>query len=689
MVPHVSPNAPRALLRAYCAGTSCRAARAHSCPQPTIHQRSSPYSTSALVLNTTSPALPPRPRWLETNAASLSPSPSPCSFRRGYATASSSELPSDIAVLGGGLTGLTTAYYLTRFHPDAKITIYESEARVGGWIDTEQAEVITLEDNEETISFERGARVVSPQSNMTRWEDFVLYDLIEQLKLVDEAVALRKDDPVLSNRYVFYPDHLVRVPSNLPKDFFGRLKWFTDVAYKVLTEPVFAGIIPSFVSAVMKMNGQSSPGAQRAAGGNRDRPYAIADIKDISMGEYFENLLGRPDLINNLQSALVHGIWGGDVWKLSMREGTFQQALIKSTHGGTPFIPVKDHDFFSGRDVAVRNESVLLLANHFNRSIGYIGFRNGFSTLTDALADVLKDNPNVTIRTRTPVTSVRYEQGKAVVSAPEQAGATVAGEAKYDKVISSLYSGSLAKLTGDALPTLKNHSTAVTIQIVNLWYPDSSLTSGHPGFGYLIPQSVPTDYNPHAALGVIFDSDREAAADVPERQSAKGTKLTVMLGGHYWDYLDADSWPDAKEATAMAMDTVHRQLGIPPTEPVFTSTKVCRECIPQHLVGHRERMAQAHTELYDAFRGTLSVVGSSYTPPGVLPSLKAGRDMALQVSRQGYKLQDGTQYDMAHVGHTGLGRFACRNETYRLRSKKHLPYRFGNTNVVHDDGWSF
>lgn len=512
-----------------------------------------------------------------------------------------------------------------------------------------------------------------------------------ELNLVDESVALYKDDPVLSNRYVFYPDHLVGVPGNLPKDFFGRLKWFMNLAHKIMTEPIFTGLVRSAVSAVLATNTRNAQAAQQVlAEMQRNRSHAIADLEDVSMGAYFERLLGRPDIINNLQSALVHGIWGGDVWKLSMREGTFQQALMQAKHGGDPRIAVKDHDFYSGRDIATRNESALLLAEYFGPMVGYICFRNGFSTLTDALADSLKNNPNVTIKTGTPVTSIKYEQGKAVVSAPELSGGSADGEAKYDKVVSSLFSGSLAKLTGNSLPTLKNHSTAVTIQIVNLWYPDPNLNASYPGFGYLIPQSVPAENNPHAALGIIFDSDRDAVANVPERQSAPGTKLTVMLGGHYWDYLDADSWPDAKEATAMAMDTVHRQLGIPPTQPVFTSTKICRDCIPQHLVGHRERMAQAHTELYDAFRGTLAVVGSSYTAPGVLPSLKAGRDMALQVSGQGYKLKDGTEYDMVHVGPTGLSRFAGKNETYHLRHRKEMPYRFGNTKVAtHDDGWPF
>lgn len=181
MVPHVSNSAPRALLRAYSARTSCRAAQALSSPRQTrshttrntSRQATRPFSSSApALLTTASTSLPTRPRWLETNAASLH------RIRRSFATAPKPDLPSDIAVLGGGLTGLTTAYYLTRFNPDAKVTIYESQDRVGGWIDTEQVEVTTLAGTEETISFERGARVVSPQTSLTRYEDFVLYDLV-------------------------------------------------------------------------------------------------------------------------------------------------------------------------------------------------------------------------------------------------------------------------------------------------------------------------------------------------------------------------------------------------------------------------------------------------------------------------------------------------------------------------------
>lgn len=97
---------------------------------------------------------------------------------RSFATLPETRLPKDIAVLGGGLTGLTTAYYLTRFHPDANITIYEADDRLGGWVDTEKISVKTKDGKDATISFERGARTVAPQSDLGRWEDFVLYDMV-------------------------------------------------------------------------------------------------------------------------------------------------------------------------------------------------------------------------------------------------------------------------------------------------------------------------------------------------------------------------------------------------------------------------------------------------------------------------------------------------------------------------------
>ncbi len=94
---------------------------------------------------------------------------------RSYA---STKPPRDIAVLGGGLTGLTTAYYLTKFLPSAKITLYERSGRLGGWIDTEKVEVESESGTVGHTLFERGARSVSPQHSQPKYDDLVLYDLV-------------------------------------------------------------------------------------------------------------------------------------------------------------------------------------------------------------------------------------------------------------------------------------------------------------------------------------------------------------------------------------------------------------------------------------------------------------------------------------------------------------------------------
>lgn len=66
----------------------------------------------------------------------------------------------NIAVLGGGITGLTTAFNLTQDIPDAKITIYERQENLGGWINSE---LVGVDDGE--VLFEWGPRTLRPDLN--------------------------------------------------------------------------------------------------------------------------------------------------------------------------------------------------------------------------------------------------------------------------------------------------------------------------------------------------------------------------------------------------------------------------------------------------------------------------------------------------------------------------------------------
>lgn len=485
-----------------------------------------------------------------------------------------------------------------------------------------------------------------------------------ELEGVDSLYGIPKTHPVIANRYIYYPDHLVALPGSL------SLATLFKTIYQFLTEPIFQGV----GHAIRCFFSPDQQGSQHL------RTLQMADIKDMSMGDFLQARFGSRELVNNLASAMIHGIWGGDVWKLSALEGTFQNIFVRHNIPSSPQhkgkVLIKHADYFSGSDVMARTPNVGKLAELF-RTAGYLGFPNGFSVLPESLTMHLKENPNVVIKKAHRVKHVEYDK------TTKEALITTSGPQtfRHDKVISSLFSGDLAKLTGDALPSLKD-SAAVSIQIVNLWYPDVPLKELYPGFGYLIPQSIPAENNPHCALGVIFDSNR---SDILESDSLsnRGTNLTVMLGGHYWDVLDSSEWPSKEEAVAMAKDTVERHLGIPATGHVHANTKLCRNCIPQHLVGHRDRMAQAHKELMDSFEGTLAVVGGSYTMPGVLPSLQAARDVALTVSGGGYMMDPTTRsntptYDMKHVGKTGLGRFVDNNETLGWLASREVPFRYSS-----------
>lgn len=77
-------------------------------------------------------------------------------FRRHYATSTTKELPT-IAVLGGGITGLACAYFLSRDLPNAKITLFESSSRLGGWLHSRSVDI-----GNGNVIFEQGPRTLRP-----------------------------------------------------------------------------------------------------------------------------------------------------------------------------------------------------------------------------------------------------------------------------------------------------------------------------------------------------------------------------------------------------------------------------------------------------------------------------------------------------------------------------------------------
>ena len=127
-----------------------------------------------------------------------------------------------------------------------------------------------------------------------------------------------------------------------------------------------------------------------------------------------------------------------------------------------------------------------------------------------------------------------------------------------------------------------------------------------------------------------------------------------MLGGHWWD--DWASYPDEAEGAAMAKAILKRHLKID-EEPAVVNVGLQRECIPQYTVGHEERMKKAHSELMRGFKGKLAVAGNSYAGVGLNDCVRAARDLAEAVHRQG---KDGV---------TGLERFTKETKWISLSGR--------------------
>ncbi|CAK7266969.1 oxygen-dependent protoporphyrinogen oxidase [Sporothrix epigloea] len=779
-------------------------------------------------------------------------------------------VPSNVAVIGGGLTGLATAHYLAMLLPAAsKIVVFESSGQTGGWIDSRRIENKTRDDKTATTvpeTFESGARMVAPQRNAARYDDLLLLELIDQLELIDEL----RVSSLLASQYIYYPDHLVNVslanakPSTAllaprpNKLITGWARGLLRIAqnwiyYKALVswairsfrhvhrEPAFAGIWRAAFGYLVPLGDRLEDTHARMVAASKAPGRVPPPSSDESVGAYIMRRTSgqaRP-LVNNMVSALMHGIYGGDVWKLSVASSVFRSGWLAESvlpvfqlysrqakiaemrrqraiaQGGADARPT-DHPDFPGQNdgegggvaefppltketlalaqeydggggrklVAMKSDVALLYdimarmrtrheqwENRGKTESGHqqgrspadglgmlgtastrwtqFGFEKGFGTLTDALTRSLRSRPNVDIRTGQPVTAISYDSQRERVRVSTEQTAGIDGE-WFDRAIATVASPALFRLAGGSptssglLPALR-HEHAVTIMVVNLYYSEPALHHPYRGFGYLIPQTVPLDQNPEGALGVIFDSDREADTrslwdderyaappvdldDVEERLSRdktfakrllessqarnkasreRGSKYTVMFGGHYWDdYRYPDDYPTPEEAVRMAEAVLQRHLRNTPgfleapdhplPRPVATQTKLCRECIPQHDVGHSQRMAAVHDDLRRSFGGKLAVAGGSYTAvgPGVLPSLRSAYDVALRVAGRGYRMplvENGrNETDMAHVGDTGLGRFAdpATDGVVPVAQRK-LPLRFGNPTVYEQGRWRY
>jgi oxygen-dependent protoporphyrinogen oxidase len=146
---------------------------------------------------------------------------------------------------------------------------------------------VDLNDSSGSVLFETGPRTIRPAvpiglATIALWED---------IGLSQNMIITSRDSVANKKRWLYYPDHLVELPS--PSRGLMRNLW------TLFTEPAFSGYLTDLAYEMSK--------APRAA-----------DVEDESVGAFISRRVNR-QLVDKVASAVLHGIYAGDAWQLSAR----------------------------------------------------------------------------------------------------------------------------------------------------------------------------------------------------------------------------------------------------------------------------------------------------------------------------------------------------------------------------------
>jgi oxygen-dependent protoporphyrinogen oxidase len=430
-----------------------------------------------------------------------------------------------------------------------------------------------------SVLFETGPHTIRPNTV----SGLAGLELIQQIDLDKEILWVNKDSIGAQNRYVKYGDRLVllRPPKRrFPPDL------------TIFTEPLLRKSIGGVLKFVFS------------------RPRRPAGVQDESIASFFRRRF-NPHIAQYFVSALIHGVYAGDYERLSMRSSFLKFLWDMET---------------AGKRLMKRPAEEEVLMNELKSALGedltktavesrMYSFPDGTETLARRLREKL--GATVTVRTDSPVQRITMEGNEIKVRTPLQSRS-------FSHVISTIPFPSLFRVLPSPPPDLVgSFPPAVTVGVVNLYYPPGSISLPIQGFGYLIPKTTPNE-NPEDALGVIIVSDGIQGQDIGK--FTDGVKLTVMLGGHYWR--NRKSYPSDDELLAAAKSVVARDLGII-DDPSITLVTLQRDCIPQYEVGHWERVQRLEGYIEWTFgRDRFKIVGSAVDGVGVNDSILAARKAA-------------------------------------------------------------
>lgn len=370
------------------------------------------------------------------------------------------------AILGGGISGLSAAYYLLDNPAFRTIKLIEASSRTGGWMRSRVSSGGAL--------FEEGPRTIRPRgpagSNTL--------DLVDRLKLSDKIIPISISHPAARNRLIYAKNKLHKLPVSLSGIF-------------RVTPPLDRSLISCLLTDLKA-------------------PKLVKD--DESIYNFVERRLGK-DIADYLISPMICGICAGDAKQISVnflmkslfdyekKYGSITKGFVMSR-----WEAFRNHSDKSDVQKSILNETKdLKQGEESNKEISSCQrakiekwsiwtLDGGLEQLSKRLADDVKLR-GVEISLNTKCEELNFTKAGVELKFNE-------GIEEYSRVISSLPAKNLASLVRHQHPQLADELLAiptVNVAVVNLEFAGNVLEQE--AFGFLVP---PREKLP--ILGVIFDS---------------------------------------------------------------------------------------------------------------------------------------------------------------------------------------
>jgi oxygen-dependent protoporphyrinogen oxidase len=465
-----------------------------------------------------------------------------------------------VVVIGGGITGLAAAYYVkegaaARDIP-VSVTLLESSGRTGGALET----------------IRRGGLIMETGADSFLSEKPAARELADRLGIGDDLINTQAQ---FRQTMIVRQSRLLPIPEG------------------------FSLMAPTWMGPVWRSRLFSPRGKLRIAIEPwipPRRALDASDAEDESLASFVTRRLGR-EVLERVAQPLAAGIYTADPATLSVNATLPRFPAMEREHGSV----------IRGLRAAAKTRNAQARGTSDARWSLFLSFRNGMSTLTDALSTHLRD----AIRFGHAVTEITLISDASRWLVRRADGSWLAADA----IICATPAYAAAPIVESIAPTLAaqlRELTYASAATVNLAWRAGAFATPPASFGFVVPILERRKIIAGSFSSLKFEG-RAPAGTIVARVFIGGALQSAMM--------DLDDG----QMAAIARDEFRDLFGVT-AEPLYTCVRRWPEAMPQYLVGHRARVSAIEAEAAKLDRLTLT--GAWQSGVGIPDCIAAGERAA-------------------------------------------------------------